>query len=213
MGKPRSDSILKARAAQSPEFGDKLWEWLNTPKSETCPGGMQHAREQLAADGVQLGGGWLRQLSEFRSWWELQLDVNEAEQEVANIQELLQALDLGLTADQIRAAGQLVFSKRALVNRDPEEFREMEYLRLARETAATKADQEREKIELRKRQAEQKDRALSQKDADLQLAERRVKLLEEQKAQAKQALASLAEKGGLSEEALREIERAAKILQ
>jgi hypothetical protein len=141
---------LKTRAEQSEDFGDKLWEWLNEPKTDSCVGGAAFAKEQLAADGIVLGGGWQRQLSEFRSWWRLRRRVNRAESKARDAEELLRKLDLGLTQEKISQAGQIVFAEEALEAENAEEYREMEYLRLAKETARTKAELEKAKLELRK---------------------------------------------------------------
>jgi hypothetical protein len=147
--KSRSDSVLKTLAEQSDEFGEKLFAWCQAKKTETCVGGYQYARAQLAADGITLGS-WRRQLSEFYSWWEMRQDFREADDQAANVQELLKSLNLGLTQQQIDAAGQLVFTQRALAARDAEEFREMEYLRVTKESARLKGELEMAKLDLRK---------------------------------------------------------------
>lgn len=55
-----------------------------------------------------------------------------------------------LSAQQIRESGQLYFTVLAQESEDSKEFRDMEYLRLAKQIAETKAEFERQKIEIRK---------------------------------------------------------------
>jgi hypothetical protein len=183
-GKVRSDAWW---AGFPEERLDQIAEWCKAPKTEESPGGLQHAREQLAADGVKVS---LSAVVRFFSWYRLQSNFAGCENFARSVEEALKKTP-GLTADAISAAGQVAFTAAATARQDPEEFREMEYLRLAKETAATKA---------------------RQKDQDLKLAERRVRVLEEKIQKAKEELTKIASKGGLTPETLRQIEEAAKLL-
>lgn len=197
--KPRADAVLKSL---SEERQAQVIEWCDVPKSRKCAGGYKFAKEQLAADGVQTSIG---ALSEFYSWWHLRQDFAAADAQAEDFQELLQSANLGLSTEQIETAGRFVFTRKALINRDSDEFREMQYLKLAQESAKTKADFEAQKIEISKAK-------LAQKDREIALAQRRIELLEANAAKAKEQLVALASKGGLTPEALAEIEEAAKIL-
>jgi len=186
--KPRSDSKLKGRALESHEWGEKVWTWCHAPKSAQTSGGLAFARERLSADGIKTS---LRALSEFCAWWELRQDFSDLSRDVQNIQDLLKKSDAKLSAAQIDAAGQLIFTQRALAKRDPQEFREMEKLRLQKEAARAS-----ERLESGK----------------LALAERRVAMLESKMAEAREKLNAVAKKGGISRETMARITEAAKLL-
>lgn len=144
----RTDSILGNLPSDRQE---QIAEWIRT-----CPEGdrYDYAREQLAADGVKVARTTV--VDWFRGW-RLRQSISSADSFALQVQDALKALNLGLTTDQLDAAGQLVFTNKALEAEDPKEFREMEYLRLAKQTAATKG---------------------RQKDQEIALAERRVAVLE-----------------------------------
>ena len=119
------------------------------------------------ADGVKVGRtavvDWFR-------GWRLRLRIASADSFAAKAVEALKALNVGLTQDQLDAAGQLIFTDSALAGENAEEFREMEYLRLAKQTARTKASHETQKIALRKQAEERAERKLQfevNKDLDL----------------------------------------------
>lgn len=151
MNKHRSDSVLKNLPE---ERQAQIIEWINTPKSDDCVGGQKFALEQLAADGIKTSAA---SLSDFYSWWHLQQTFRRADNFTTQIEESLRKQFPELSSEKIAEAGQLVFTLQATNARDAKEFREMEWLRLAKVTGATKA---------------------RQKDRDLALAERRVRLLE-----------------------------------
>lgn len=185
MSKPRSDSPLKNL---SEERQEQIIEWCNAPKTDACVGGYKFAKQQLADDGIKVSEG---ALSEFYSWWHLRRDFTQAEHQTEDIVELIKRLDPKLTAEQLETAGQLIFTQRAIAARNSEEFREMEKLRLAKETARTRGRQEERRLEI---------------------AERRVALLEENQSKAKAELQKVVAKGGLSKDTLETIEQAAKLL-
>lgn len=130
-GKPRSDAWW---AGLPEDRIEQIIEWIRQPKTEETPGGIQHAREQLAADGIKVS---LSQLSRFFSWHCVQSSFDAAESFARSVEESL-AKRTDLTAEAIAEAGQLAFTAMATAAQDPEEFREMEYLRLAKETARAK---------------------------------------------------------------------------
>lgn len=110
-GKIRSDALLKNLP---PERQEQIIEWCNTVKTEACPGGYQHAQEQLAADGVKVS---LRALSDFWSWWNLRQDMQAA----AGVEEAM--LEANPTAvREAREAGELMFLKLSMVRQDPKAF-------------------------------------------------------------------------------------------
>jgi hypothetical protein len=170
--KPRSDSILKLRALKSPEFGEKVIEWLHEPaqrdeatgKAIPRTGGAWYAIQQLAADGIKVSEPTL---SEFYSWWQLRKTFQQADNLTNDFIELLKKEFPEVDSKKLQETGQAFFTMQAMANRDPEEYREMEKLRLAKETAETKGRQEEKK---------------------LQLAERRIVLLEEKIDKAKKTL-------------------------
>lgn len=143
---PRPDAFLKQKALDSHEFGEQLYKW--------CIKGLAYARAQLKNDGIELGGGWLSQLSEFKHWWFALRQMENADTFANNFTELLKTKFPNLTSEHLSNINQLSFTLAASNNKDPEEFREMEYLRLAKETAATKGRIETKKLELAERRVE-----------------------------------------------------------
>ncbi|GEM_PF-5324671 len=101
----------------------------------------------------------------------------------------------GMSAEQIRESGQLYFTAIAQAGEDSKEFREMEYLRLHKETAKMKAELEKAKIAI---------------------SNRRVLLLEKKAEAYDRAQAALrdakASKGGVTKETLERIERELNLL-
>lgn len=149
--KPRSDSPLKNL---SEERQAQVIEWCNTPKqvaedgvTVTCVGGHKFAKQQLADDGLKVSEG---ALSDFYSWWHLRRDFQQADQQTEDILELIKKLDPEITAEKLEAAGHLIFTKNAVASRDAKEFREMEYLKLAKLSARTKGRQKDEELQIRR---------------------------------------------------------------
>lgn len=159
MSKPRADSWLKTltedRQAQ-------VIEWINKPndrdekgKSISKTGGIEYARQQIAADGISVTPS---QLSDFYSWYHLRQDFSEAETETQDILELIRSIDPSVTAQQLEVAGNLIFTKRALRDRNQERFVQMQELDLAKKTALTRGRQKDEEL-LLKRKKFQRDTA------------------------------------------------------
>lgn len=142
--KPRSDSKLKTLPEDRQE---QIIEWIRTPKSESSPGGLQHAREQLAADGLRVS---LRALSEFWSWWQLRERFTAADARTAQIVDLLKERSPDMSPDRIREFGQAVFELEAIAEKDSEAYVSLQSLRLARESAETKGRQKEEELALKK---------------------------------------------------------------
>lgn len=185
--KPRSDSRLKLLPDDRQE---QIIEWCETPKSETCVGGLQFAREQLAADGVKVS---VTTLSDFYSWYQLRRGYELAAEHAEQQKALMVEFDPSAT-DRAEAFGDFVFLQEALKLKDPKAFVALGNLRENR-----KSRQLRERIDSRK----------------LDLAERRVVLLEQRMAEAKAKLTAAMQanhKGGLTPETLRQIEEAAALL-
>lgn len=152
MSKVRSDSLLKNLPETRQE---QIIEWCDTPKTESCVGGYQFAREQLAADGVKVS---LRALSDFWSWWNLRQDLKaSADVETAMLEANPEAVK------EARAAGELMFLKLSMVRQDTKAF----------SAAVTSADTRRNldlQEETGRTRAAHKERSLAQKDEDLRLA-------------------------------------------
>ncbi|CAN5353037.1 hypothetical protein BH09VER1_BH09VER1_28510 [soil metagenome] len=140
--KPRSDSKLKLLPADRQE---QIVEWINTPKSETCPGGLRHALEQLGLDGFKTS---IRALSEFWSWWRLQERFSSASERAQQIEELILKKNPDMSPERVREIGQVLFTLEAVDTQDREGYVAMENLSLARQTAETRAELEKQKLAL-----------------------------------------------------------------
>lgn len=144
MMKPRSDSKLKNLPEDRQE---QIIAWSRMPKTEECPGGLQHAREQLAADGIQVS---LRALSEFVSWWQLENRFSGAAARAEQFEKkLLENPDF--SPERAREAGQALFTMEAMASGDAATFVSLESLALAQRSAKTKYQLEREKLEVSKK--------------------------------------------------------------
>lgn len=182
--KPRSDSKLKNLPEERQE---QIVEW--------CGKGLEYARAQLAADGFNTS---LRALSEFWHWRQLQERFSSLSDRAQQIEELIKQKNPSMSPEKIREIGQALFTMEALDKGDAKEYVNLEYLKLAQETALTKAELEKQKLEVAREKLRQ--------------ADRRIQLLEANAAQAKARLEKVVSKGGLTPRTLKEIEQAAKIL-
>lgn len=148
--KPRSDAPLKNLA---PKRQEQVIEWCDTPKSESCPGGYQHAREQLAADGLRVS---LRALSDFWSWWHLNADMDESFE--------VEDAVLRKSGDprKARDAAETWLIRAGLTRKDPKLI-----------LAASQVSDNRRRLDLEEKSGEtkaaHKERALDQKDRDFAL--------------------------------------------
>lgn len=139
--KPRSDSKLKNLPEETQEA---IITWAHTAKTEEHPGGLQYAREQLAADGIKVS---LRAVSEFVSWWELEERFSSASERAQQFeQRLLENPDF--SPERARAAGQALFTMEAMQGGDVKSFVSLESLRLDQESAQFKGRIESEKLAL-----------------------------------------------------------------
>ena len=140
--KPRSDSILKNLPE---ERQDAIAEWCREPKTEECPGGLQHAREMLASDGLKVS---LRAVSEFFAWYRMRSTLRGIDAKAANYEELFKKECPEATLEQIAKIGQSIFTMEASTYGDVKTFIELESLRLAQATAATKGRQKEHDLKL-----------------------------------------------------------------
>ena len=117
----------------------------------------------------------------------------------------LEAAEKNWSPQERMAALDRAMAEIKAVEEDHDGYNNARYVMLAAETARAKAELEAAKLKLKERQ-------LAQKDRDIELADRRVRLLEENAAKAKATLETVKKSGGLSKEALRQIEEAAAML-
>lgn len=178
MKKSRSDAILKNLPEERQE---QIIAWCQkaNAKDESGKlipgtGGLQYARAQLAADGISIG---LHALSDFYSWWRLKQVFERANQKTQDFIELMRERFPDLAPARIQEFGQSYFTLEAAASGNAEEFRAMEKLRLEKETALTKGKLESKKLEL----AERKVKLLEKKAAEAVKAVEDSKLTESQK--------------------------------
>lgn len=178
MKKPRSDSKLKNLPREQQE---QIADWCQQDGYAAARARCK-AELQIETSEAALSGFW--------QWFSLRSQFEAAAGQAAAAEELMREFD-PQDAAKAEAFGQFVFTQSAVAAQDTETFVKLESLRLAKETARTKASHEARKIAL---------------------AERRVKLLEDNAARAKAQLESLVSKGGLTPETLAQIEEAARLL-
>jgi hypothetical protein len=142
--KPRSDSKLKLLPE---ERQDQIVGWAMEPKTDTCPGGLKHALDQLAADGIKVS---IRALSEFLSWYRLRQRFAAADSRARQVEEMLLEKDPSMSPEKVRELGQALFTLEAIDAGDAETFVSLESLKLAQDSAATKGKIEIEKLQLQR---------------------------------------------------------------
>lgn len=193
MRKPNARSVLKTLPSDRQRL---LYDYLGEHT-------LEEAEAWLALDGVNTGRS---ALSDFFAWYPLASKLQSASAMGNAVKDILRELPgLKLDEHQLSKAGQAIFEAQALKAGDSKLYLSLRSLR--------QMDRSLDLQEVSgKTKARQKDKQLAQKDRDLKLAERRVELLERNAIQAKAELTKVMEKGGLSQEALKQIEQAAKIL-
>lgn len=168
--KIRSDAVLLNLPDNRQE---QIIEWCEAKKTGDCIGGFAFAREQLAADGINVSA---RALSDFYSDWHLRRDILQSK----SVEAAVLAAD-PKDVQRARMAGEAMLLKLSLAKQDPKLF-----------TAAGMSIDSRRNLDLKeesgKTKARQKDRQLAQKDTDLKLAERRLALLEKKVSDATETL-------------------------
>ena len=140
--KPRSDSKLKTLPE---DRQSQIFAWAKTPKTEDHPGGLAWAQDQLAADGLKVS---ISTLSEFVSWYSLQQRFSKASARAKQIEELLLEKDPSMAPEKVREMGQAIFTLEAVDAGDAATFVNLESLKLAQDSARTKADLEKQKISI-----------------------------------------------------------------
>lgn len=155
--KVRADAVLLNLPR---ERQDQIMEWCNTAKSESCVGGLQFAREQLAADGVKVS---LNALSHFWRQYQLRESYEQAEN-FAEFQEEQMKRFRPEDLETARKFGKFTFLQVAQAKQDGKLFATVEQLIQGDEIGALNARKQKFKEEIEPRK--------------LRLLERRVDLME-----------------------------------
>ena len=181
--KPRCDSKLKNL---SEERQEQIYEWCQTPKSETCVGGLAFALEQLAADGLSVS---IRALSEFLPWYHNRLFYEQAVDR--SEQQKKRMLDFDpANVERAEAFGDYCFLQEALAARDAETYTKVRSVRLTDQALRGKAQIEKVKLKQADRRATQKDQEISLQTRKFQRDTCRLFVEWSENEQAKAALAS-----------------------
>jgi hypothetical protein len=157
--KARSDATLRNlpedRQAQIAEWCEKANDMGEDGKPIPKTGGLAYAKEQLAADGVNVS---LDTLSRFyRSWLDEQT-FKRASGRAQEIEQMLVRQFPDATPEKIAAAGQLVFTMEASNAGDSKTFVALEQLRLSQNIAKSEGEIAKAKLEIAERKLVQKDR-------------------------------------------------------
>src|SRR5262245_4973689 len=131
--KPRSDSKLKNLPQ---DVQDRIASWCQED-------GLQSACSRCASELQPPISTTMKALSLFMQWRAVQ-DRKEtltelfarADANAKAVEDLLRKDFPGATAETLAAAGQMVFTLQASQAKDSKEFRELEYLRVSKETLA-----------------------------------------------------------------------------
>ncbi len=188
--KTRADSVLKNLP---PERQEEIIAWCETPRSSSCRGGIEYAREQLARTGIHV---WPTSIRRFRDWFQLMREVERARDYEADLDP-----DPASFA-RARQAGQKLLVDLDLARQDPRLFA----------VAAATADRQHtvELLAARERRRERQwDQMHTHRQQRLQLARDR---FEDSKLRYEREHAPKPKPTGLTPEVLRQIEEAAKLL-
>jgi len=184
--KPRSDSKLKNLSLEKQE---QLAEWLRTPKTGDCEGGIRFAmRKCLEEWDLAVGKN---AVSEFLPWWDSQEQLRSDNNLVEDFQEFVSTQTQGHDPEKARE-----FLLQAIAFRNYQRGEDKTAMMALSEQGRAKL--EREKVNVAWERTRQSDR--------------RIRLLEQNAAEAKAKLEEVKSKGGLTDETLRKIEEAAKLL-
>ncbi len=192
--KPHSRSWLKnlpetpeaaTAAGRNPNCTQEvIHAWLDA--GDSLQSVAQRCLRDFASEGcAQTEHGLMSALSDFRTWYQQRQRIAERKQTIAetlarcdaNAKAVAEQMaSIGANAEQMAAADHLIFQAMATEagKEDKTLWIELEKLRIMRESALTKGRHDAAK--------------LKQKDQELELATRRVKLLETKEAKAKETL-------------------------
>lgn len=170
--------------------------WLKEDGWQSC---LQRMRSEL-----QLSAG-KSALYEALAYWETEAEFDAFEAMARAQAELESRGRGGMTADEMQEATDRNFIAIAAARKDTKLYTDLRYMRIADQSVKSQGRIAEAKLK-------QGAAKIAQKDRDLSLAERRVRLLEENQVKAKAALEVVKKTGGLSAEALQQIEEAARFL-
>lgn len=157
-----------------PEFQAQIAEWCDEPRTDECSGGLAHAREKLADQGISVGK---TTVAEFYKWYQLRQSLEAADADALDAEAWMKDFQPN-NEEAARRFGEFIFMQRAVRSQDSKVFRDATAVRDSRVNLEQQAQAEATRLKQRERQ-------LMQKDRDLELSERRVKLLEERDKQAR----------------------------
>lgn len=180
----QSDSLLR----RLPEVRcEQIVQWCDTPATEDRAGGFQYAREQLALEGIDIGIEALTDFYKWRRGRDVLCDAIEHADEMKELMMKFRPGDSRIAED----FGDFCFLVKAIREKDSKTYAAMRAVRQRDEALAAEVEQSERKAEL---------------------DERRITTMEEKAAADREKQGGKKEKGGLSPEALKEIEEGAKLL-
>lgn len=135
--KARKDSVLKSRALKDPAFGEKVFAWINEPKTKECAGGATYAMQQLAKMRIVVKSE--ATISDFYSWWGLRKAYQNAASHAADQKELMLKFDPN-DVERAEKFGDFVFLQDAIALKDPEAFIGLGMLREKRKAGQLKQE-------------------------------------------------------------------------
>jgi hypothetical protein len=144
MAKTRCDSPLRNLQEDRQQ---QIIAWCLEPKTEECSGGYQHAREQLAADGIKVS---ITALSEFYSWFKLREFYEQAESHAEQQKQLMTEFDPANT-DRAEKFADFCFIQEATKKRDAKTYVAVGQLRETRKHREAKSAHDSKALELQER--------------------------------------------------------------
>ena len=188
---PRTDAKLKRLTAAQQE---KLWAHVQELKSTGTPqnGALLFIKTQF---GFSSSAG---ALSEWLSWYAARQRTGQREQALLGMLERERQSHPEWTEDFLFNEGQRLMTMLTLVEEDPSGWAAIQRTKLDRESAASKEKLEHARI--------------AQKEREIELAARRVSVLERNAAAALAVIEGAKNQGGLTPETLEKIERELKLL-
>jgi hypothetical protein len=158
---PRSDAFW---AGKSEEWMDTVYGWTREPKAKKTPGGVEHARRQLAADGVKVS---LSQLSRFRLFYRTRSNFTSCKTFRETVMESIKSEMPEATPKALAAAGDVAFLAKAMAEENTGNYIAIRKLDQDERTGETKFKVELSKLKLAARRVAVMERKMKAASTEL----------------------------------------------
>ena len=149
---------------------EEIWNWLEEDRKRTLAEAVEWMRSRLRIETS------VQRLSEWRGWYRRNLEVDQIESEVGEIEAMLRKLG-DVPPEKIEAIGNTLFLNRATKAADAKTFTQVAAVVQGRQRIDDARQEHADKMAIAHKR-------LEQKQADLEIAKRKLELLEAKVSQA-----------------------------